>query len=385
MPNLPDGHFTLDDLNTRLCVLESHLHELVECVRQNDIKLHRFQRLETNLLALNSLRELVEHTLDDTRNVFELNQVTLLLVDEDQDLRRCLTEDGLQVERQFGLLLQSDVSPLEKAFGKGGHAYLGRYQGDKCAPFFSQPPPADGSVALLPLFRRGRLLGSLNLASSDSMRFCETMATDFLDRLSSVLSVCLENTLNFELLRRTSLIDTLTGVNNRRFFDQRLGEEVDRVMRSGECLACLFLDIDHFKSINDTFGHQTGDMVLAEVAGNVRTLLRSNDVLARYGGEEFVVLLAVATELRAVEVAERIRSRVAQLEMRGKDGQAIPVRLSIGVATLKPSCVDMREGASGARLVEMADSALYQAKKAGRNRVVNAGILLPDERRMTAC
>ncbi|WP_235281906.1 GGDEF domain-containing protein [Methyloterricola oryzae] len=387
MPAFPKETPQLDDLNTSLCILESHLFELIDCVRQNDIKLHRFQRLETNLLALNSLRELVEHTLHDTRSVFELNQVTLLLVDEKQELRKCLSEDGMQVEKQHGLILHTDVGALEKVFGKGGHAYLGPHQSEKSAIFFGQILADGGSMALLPLYRRGRLLGSLNFASNDPVRFCEHMATDFLDRLSSVLSVCLENTLNFELLRRTSLIDTLTGVNNRRFFDQRLGEEVDRVIRSGECLSCLFLDIDHFKSINDTFGHQTGDRVLAEVAGHVRSLLRNNDVLARYGGEEFVVLLGVTSEQRALEVAERIRSRIAHLELSGKEGEAIPVRLSVGVATLNPSLVDMSEGLIGTRLVEMADSALYQAKKSGRNRVVNAGVLFSGETksRMTAC
>lgn len=376
----------MDELNTSLCVLESRLLELIDCVRQNDIKLHRFQRLETNLLALNSLRELVEHTLHDTRSVFELNQVTLLLVDEKQELHRCLSEDGMQVDKQQGLILHADVSSLDQVFGKGGHAYLGPYQAESAVTFFRKPLPG-GSMALLPLYRRGKLLGSLNLASNDPMRFCEHMATDFLDRLSSVLGVCLENTLNFELLRRTSLIDTLTGVNNRRFFDQRLSEEVDRVMRSGECLSCLFLDIDHFKGINDTFGHQTGDRVLAEVAGHVRTLLRNNDVLARYGGEEFVVLLSVASEQRALEVAERIRSRIAHLQIADKEGHSIPVRLSVGVATLSPAIVDMSEGLLGAQLVEMADSALYQAKKTGRNRVVNAGVLFSGSRksRLNAC
>ncbi len=144
--------------------------------------------------------------------------------------------------------------------------------------------------------RRGELLGALNLGSVEPTRFTVEMATDFLDRLRQILAVCLENTINFELLRRTSLIDTLTGVNNRRFFEQRLGEEIDRAGRSGEPLACLFLDIDHFKRVNDTYGHQTSDLVLAEVASQIRSQLRNNDVLARYGGEEFVALLSSTDE-----------------------------------------------------------------------------------------
>lgn len=365
----------MDELHTELRILQSHLDNLIACVRQNDIKLHRFQKLETNLLSLNSLRELVEQTLEDTRAVFELEQVGFALVDEKQELRHFLQEDGLNVDKLEGLLLLSSAEPLERPFGKLMRPYLGAYKHEKCAALFPKLSSSGASVALLPLCRRGKLLGSLNLASPDPERFSVQMATDFLDRLSCVLSVCLENTLNFELLRRTSLIDMLTGVNNRRFFDQRLNEEIDRVMRSGECLSCLYLDIDHFKKINDTFGHQTGDHVLVEVARGIRSLLRNNDVLARYGGEEFVALLAVASEHKAIEVAERIRQRIAHCELSAKDGRPIGVRLSIGVATLDPARMEIEAPIRAEQLIETADLALYQAKNDGRNRVVSAGVI----------
>lgn len=220
-------------------------------------------------------------------------------------------------------------------------------------------------------------MGSLNLASTDTMRFSEQMATDFLDRLACVLSVCLENTLNFELLRRTSLIDTLTGVNNRRYFEQRVSEEIDRALRSGECLSCLFLDIDHFKTINDTYGHQSGDRVLVDVAQTIRSMLRNNDVLARYGGEEFVALLSTGTGNRAAtDVAERIRQRIADREFYDKDGEALKISLSIGVATLDPTRVSGID-ATEARLIEAADIALYRAKNNGRNCVVSNGFVEP--------
>ena len=370
----------MDDLHTDLSILQSHLDSLIDCVRQNEAKLHRFQSLETNLLSLNSLRELVEHTLNDTLVAFDLDLVSLVLMDEQQQLRQCLTEDGLRVEKVQELILQTDATPLERTFGKAMRPYLGACQREMHEIFFRQAIDSDFSIALLPLCRRGKLLGSLNLCSADSNRFGKRLATDFLDRLTNILGVCLENTLNFELLRRTSFIDTLTNVNNRRFFDQRIGEEIDRVMRSGECLSCLFLDIDHFKKINDSFGHQTGDLVLAEVAQTIRSLLRNNDVLARYGGEEFVALLAVASEVKAVEVAERIRLKVAQSQLYAKDGSPINVYLSIGVATLQPALLE-DSAVDSEHLIELADLALYRAKDSGRNRVVSAGVIVPDKKK----
>ncbi|WP_240342463.1 diguanylate cyclase [Methylococcus sp. EFPC2] len=375
----------MDELNTELRVLQSHLDNLIDCVRQNDIKLHRFQTLEMTMLSLNSLRELIEQTLQDTRQVFELDHVSLALVDDKKELRKFLEEDGLPPDQLAELVLLESASALEKSFGRLMRPYLGPFRREHCGSLFKRlPTHPDASFALLPLYRRGRLLGSLNLASENPARFGVSMATDFLDRLSAVLSVCLENTLNFELLRRTSLIDPLTGVNNRRFFDQRIGEEINRVLRGGSCLACLFLDIDHFKRINDTFGHQTGDLVLGEVARGIRSLLRNNDVLARYGGEEFIALLEVSSEDKAMEVAERIRLHVERADLTSRDGRRIPVHLSIGVATMEPSQWAGDEKTYAAKLIDLADRALYLAKGRGRNRVVSAGLLRPEPRKTAA-
>ncbi|BCX88428.1 two-component system, cell cycle response regulator [Methylomarinovum tepidoasis] len=368
----------IEALQTELCILQSHLDRMIERIRQNDDKLHRFYALETQLLALNSLRELVEHVLADTRAVFELAHVSLTLIDRKGELRQFLVEDGLQPEKLPGLILVAEENPLKEWFGRAFRPYLGDCKA-RHRPLFSGECPA--SIALLPLARRGQLLGSLNLGSDEADRFSYGMATDFLDRLRSVLSVCLENTLNFELLRRTSLIDTLTGVNNRRFFEQRLSEEIDRAQRTREPLTCLFLDIDHFKKINDTYGHQTGDLVLAEVAQQIRTQLRSNDVLARYGGEEFVALLSGANLERGAEVAERIRQRIEKLEIVDHNQNAISLTLSIGVAEYDPERVSPVGKEDLMRLLELADQALYVAKREGRNRVESGGVLTRLERK----
>jgi len=362
----------IDELQIELCILQSHLERLLTRIHQNEAKLHRFQSLETQLLSLNSLQELVEHILEDTKAVFELDFVSLVLIDPKGELQQFLKEDGIAPGSLPELIPMANDSKLKPWFGKAYHAYLGPFKNHHRILFRSDQEPA--SIALLPLVRRRELLGCLNLGSRENTRFTYGMATDFLDRLRSVLSVCLENTLNFEMLRRTSLIDTLTGVNNRRFFEQRLGEEINRAQRSGDPLSFLFLDIDHFKRINDTYGHQTGDMVLAEVAGQIRSQLRNNDVLARYGGEEFVAILSGAEVDRALEVAERIRARIETHSITDHHAKTIPVTISIGVSEYDPKHVSSMTKEDMQGLMELADQALYHAKRSGRNRVGNGGV-----------
>jgi diguanylate cyclase (GGDEF)-like protein len=172
-------------------------------------------------------------------------------------------------------------------------------------------------------------------------------------------------------LKHTGLTDALTRVNNRRYFDQRLSEEIVRALRAQENLSCLFMDIDHFKQINDTYGHDAGDLVLKNVARLVKGELRSMDVLARYGGEEFVALLAKADNRQAADIGTRIRCRVAEGDFCLENGELLDITVSIGVATLAPSeCSQENTLVLGQQLVTLADKAHYRAKKEGRNRVI---------------
>jgi diguanylate cyclase (GGDEF)-like protein len=157
-------------------------------------------------------------------------------------------------------------------------------------------------------------------------------------------------------LQSAASSDGLTGVANRRTFDQAIADLAGR--SEVLPLSVLLTDIDHFKLVNDTHGHQMGDDVLRGVAGVLAATARGTDLVARYGGEEFVVLLARTTEADACEVAERMRSRIADY-----DG-AVPVTASIGVASTRDEPIDLTT------LVAQADQALYRAKDTGRNRVV---------------
>jgi len=178
-------------------------------------------------------------------------------------------------------------------------------------------------------------------------------------------------------LKRLAVEDGLTGIPNRRVFDEMLDREWSRAARDGQMLSLIFLDIDHFKQFNDTYGHQQGDSCLKEVArGLTNSLKRNLDTGARYGGEEFAAILPSTDSEGATVVAESIRAAIAGLKIPHESSATSPyVTASVGVATICP----LRTSPKGI-IVEAADQALYRAKKAGRNRVMTAegcGILLP--------
>jgi len=159
--------------------------------------------------------------------------------------------------------------------------------------------------------------------------------------------------------------DGLTGVFNRRYFDDMLRSELSFAVRHRTHLSAILFDLDHFKKVNDTWGHLVGDDVLCRVARAVARTLRGEDLAARYGGEEFVVLARNIAPEGAVALAERLRQIVQDLRILTEEGIRVPVTISLGAATLCGAGV-----MNGDALLRTADENLYEAKQKGRNRVV---------------
>jgi len=362
-----------EDLTTDLLVLQSHLDGMLDRVHSNSNTLRRFQLFERGLLNLNSLAEMVGYVLN-AQDFFDLDYIGFCLMDAKDELKKFLQEDGFELEGHPQLIFLDNNEDLYEIFDRTNSPYLGRFNSPKYASFFAaNEQPA--SVAVIPLVRRGQCLGALSMGSLTAERFTDTMATDFIEHMTSVVGVCLENHLNYEMMKQTSLVDTLTGVNNRRFLEQRLSEEIDRVQRSSEPLSCFFLDVDFFKKVNDAHGHQAGDQVLVAVSNVIREQLRNNDVLARYGGEEFVALLANIDEAMALDIAERIRKKIKELAI-GTQNEVVSVTISIGSATYMPAKRSHLSSTEvGADLIHKADEALYKAKNSGRDKVVSAGVM----------
>jgi diguanylate cyclase (GGDEF)-like protein len=166
------------------------------------------------------------------------------------------------------------------------------------------------------------------------------------------------------LLESISTTDALTGISNRRNFDEKLVHEYSRSRRYKSKLSCIMFDIDLFKNVNDTYGHLFGDDVLRMIGRTLRKELRAHDIYARYGGEEFVILLPESGAHGAQKVAEKLRGLIADTEVQ-KDAVRVKVSVSLGVAEFDPAKMK-----SGSDLVAAADKALYRAKRTGRNRTV---------------
>jgi len=350
--------------------LRTRLDAMLNEARLNQEKMRRFDLLERKVIGAASLAELIRTLLQDYRTLFELDTVSLVLVDPQHEVAQILASQAAGVPEDGLIFLDSDQA-LQALYAHAGRPILTPY-GPAHAFLFETEVPGVVSLALLPLVHHGRFIGSLNLGSKDRQRFLSGSSTDFLERLAALVAVCLDSALATERLKLAGLTDALTGVHNRRYFESRCLEEVVAACRSGAPLVCMFLDVDHFKKLNDTLGHQAGDEVLGYVARLIKAQLRGSDVVARYGGEEFVVLLP-ATPLQAgLDTAERIRRIVAAQSVPAKTQETIRVTVSLGVSMLDTTATAEEPSALVADMVSRADKALYEAKATGRNRVMSA-------------
>jgi diguanylate cyclase (GGDEF)-like protein len=180
------------------------------------------------------------------------------------------------------------------------------------------------------------------------------------------------------VLERENTMDSLMGIYNRRLFDRRLQEEFSRSVRYGQPLSLIMVDIDHFKNVNDRWGHQIGDLVLKRLAELLKGCVRDADIICRYGGEELAIILPHTPILTALQLGERLREKTEKTEIltedASPDNQSVRITVSMGVATLVP------EMESVETLMSQADKALYFAKKNGRNRVVSCSELENNEK-----
>jgi len=208
----------------------------------------------------------------------------------------------------------------------------------------------DAVIALMRLSRPSK-----KPFTADELRFLEAVANQ--------TALALERVKLIAFLENLSITDALTGIANRRHFEWRLSEEIERARRYKYPLSALMLDLDHFKQVNDNYGHQIGDIVLQQVAQRLRRILRRTDFLARYGGEEFIVLAPQTPADRALILAERLRQVIAESPIPVADNLQIHITISIGVAVFPNHAQNESE------LIGAADAALYKAKQMGRNRV----------------
>jgi two-component system, cell cycle response regulator len=363
----------MDDADQEIEALKRRLAELTAEAANNETILKRTQARELTLLRADSLAQLLHAMVDGLRESYSLDAVSVVLLDPQHEIRHLLVAGGDRPEEFKQIFFVDSLISLAPQLSALHKPWLGPFVGADHHLLF---PGAQSlrSAALVPLPRKDLATGALCFGSRDPARFTRHHGTDFLAHLGAVAAVCIENAVNRARLLRAGITDFLTGWHNRRYLQQRLKEELARAQRRAGTIACLMIDIDKFKSINDGYGHLAGDIALKEIAQRVESQIRSMDTAARFGGDELAILLPDTNAPEAAKLAERIREAIAAVPFPLTAQIERSLTVSVGVAAVSPARHEADLKAVADRLLADADAALYRAKALGRNRVqVGAG------------
>ena len=335
--------------NARLYSLERRRAEQLEAI--NAVA----QQTTAVVLDLDELLTVVCRVLLEW---FHLDSVTVLLCEGD-DLRVRAYEGRLTPTVPLGKLLPAGTGLVSRALAQNRSIIENDVAGvEGYFPGFAETQ----SEMCVPLIFFGEKLGVLALDSASKNAF-EAEDVQPLESVADICTAAIQNANYFARMRQLAYVDGLTGIHNRRYFEMRIVEELERASRFQGRMSVIMVDIDHFKRLNDEFGHLLGDEVLRGVAGILKQQLRKVDMVCRYGGEEFAVVVPETTGENAVTVAEKLRR---QIESHPFPGVPRPVTISCGVADYP------LHGGTRDEVVAAADGALYAAKQAGRNRVIAA-------------
>ena len=336
----------------------SQIHQLIENSKVNESIARKLFEIETEVLACQSSEELLKRLLDLIQAKFQLSGISLLLAEPTP--LSYLINGNLQsnwhqihtkpISAEKLALLHVDKKPLLTN-------NLHQLENIIPASLLTEAK----SAALTPLSLEGKLFGSLLFTDKSPARFHQKLGTFHLEQLAVKVSLCLSNVLIREQLQYMAHYDRLTGVANRRLMEVCMSEELIRQRRYGVPFSVLFIDCNKFKAINDTYGHDCGDKVLAYVASQLQELIRENDKCFRYAGDEFVVVLASQTLLEAEQASDRLCQFFNNNPMQYQNIK-LPVSISCGAAES-----DGKQSMD--ELLKRADKNLYVNKKANNGMV----------------
>lgn len=355
-------HFDHDTIDL-LTLFSTQASMALQNARLYSLERQRARQLEAiNIIAQQStavldLEQLLSRVCSVIQQAFQVSHVALFLREEG-DLVLRAHQGTLTLCVPQGGRFPADREPWTHILAASTLVEKDLHSAPEASKFFAE----SASRMSIPLVSFGQTLGVLTLHSSKPDAFRETD----LQSLESVADICatsIQNAHYVERVKQLAYLDGLTGIFNRRFFEMRIMEEIERARRYGSGMAVIMVDIDQFKRLNDEFGHLLGDEVLRQVSSLFHQQLRKIDVVCRYGGEEFGVLLTQTNAEHAFGVAEKLRKIVESWQFPG-----VPrtVTVSAGVSAFPD------HGTTRDDLVRAADNSLYAAKQAGRNQVCTA-------------
>jgi diguanylate cyclase (GGDEF)-like protein len=290
--------------------------------------------------------------------LIDADACSVMLLDAGRQRLMARAAYGLRTERVHKLAFQVGEGVAGWVVERGEAALIDDVSTDPRFVVLDETKTPIASMLCVPLTARGEKVGVVTATSGRRAAFSAS-DLELLRFVAATIALDIENV----RLHRVAMTDPLTGAYNREFLTARLPQEIAAAAERAHPLSVAMIDCDHFKNVNDVHGHDAGDEVLAEVAKRLRGAIRGGDLLVRYGGEEFLVVLPRADAGKAWEVGERMRTRVAEGPIAIGGEPTIHMRVSIGVAQLRPSPETTGE------LIRRADTALYTAKARGRNRV----------------
>ena len=342
---------TLFSTQASIAIQNARLYSLE---RQRARQLEAINAIAQQSTAVTDLEDLLARSCSTIQRTFAVSHASLLLREEGELVLRAHA-GSLTSCVPAGSRFATDCEPWSRVLAGGSLIEKDLTSAPATSRLFAEA----ASRMSIPLISFGQMLGVLTLHSAQKSAFYETD----LQPLEAVADICansIQNAHYVERIRQLSYLDGLTGIFNRRFFELRILEEIERARRTETGMAVIMVDIDQFKKLNDEFGHLLGDEVLRQVSSLFHLNLRKIDVVCRYGGEEFAILLTQTNSEHALGVAEKLRKLVEEWEFPG-----VPqtVTISAGVAAFP------EHGSTRDELVRAADKALYAAKQSGRNQV----------------
>ena len=337
------------------------LDTMLERLRENEEISRKFHEIEVRILSILNFTDLFESLLSEFKEKFNVPYVWLSLIEpsEVSSLIQSLAASEILRERMNIV----DKDEFMTVVGRGMHPILANQNMAR----FRRLLPRDetypvGSIAVAPISLDGEIIGSLNQADPSSRRFIPGIDASLLERLSVKFSLCLSNVTAHEKLRFLAYHDPLTGLLNRRVLGEIMKRELVRARRYKSPLSLVFLDLDDFKSVNDRYGHDSGDRVLKLVADRLVRTCRNSDVVARFAGDEFVVLLPETTRRNAEGRIERMRSDLLEHPFM-VEGSPVTVQITFGAASTEEGAVDTAD-----MLLKTADERQYRAKHRKKGR-----------------
>ena len=312
-----------------------------------------------NLLSSEEISKVMAEKLP---SILAVKYFSFFLFDKDRKTLRLLSHNHPELQKGF-TLYQSESPIMKDAMTSGRYIFEQDFASSRYFRGRRNPLFKNTFFVSIPLMIEDEIIGVLNL-NDNKKGFYNVGDLDFSLNVSEFVALSISNALLFEKVEKLSVTDGLTGLVNHHQMQSILKNEVFRCQRYSSSLSLIMMDIDHFKNVNDTYGHQKGDDILLDFASTMKKFCRSNDVAARYGGEEFVLILPETKVKGAVYIAERIREEMASRTFQHK-GKDFNVTVSCGIAEFDQSHIK-----SPADLIKIADEALYKAKHEGRNRTI---------------